>query len=259
MTTWSFGGTALSLYGKVLVINEYLDLPDKRGDNYEISYRHGTIYVPKFYGQRKMTFGFSINESSAERLEGTLDSLRQLLAVRTQQILSCTMEDASVRNAYASVDNPLEVERITNTLAKCAIEFTLTTPFFRGADPIPTNTTTIDASPTLMTVTNTGTFEERDPIITLTGPLSNTVITNTTNGCVLTYTGTIDAGDSVVIQTVNGEYTAVHNILGNVVGNLTHSGSSALMVFDPVDNDLSITDGTATTGTVDVTFYPPFI
>lgn len=259
MTSWSFGGTTLATFGKVTVINEYLDLPDRRGDNITIPFRHGTIHTPKFYDQRVLTFGIAITGTTAADVEGTFDDLRALLSVRTPQTLSMTMEDATVRTAQATVDSNMDVERATNTLARVVVEFTLCEPYFRSNTLIADNTTLIDASPTAMVFDNTGTIEERDPIITLTGPLSNTVITNSTNNVVLTYTGAIAGGEVVIIQTVNGEYTAVKDGITNVIGNVSHSGSSALMVLDVGENTLSIADDTATTGTVGISFYPPFV
>lgn len=36
---WSFGGTLLSTYGRVTLINDYLDLPERRGENMTLPYR----------------------------------------------------------------------------------------------------------------------------------------------------------------------------------------------------------------------------
>lgn len=258
MTTWSFGGTTLVTYGKVTLIDDYLDLPQRRGNNQLIPFRHGTVYVPKYYDERRMVFGMAIQAATAAALETALDNLRAKLAPLTQQVLAQTMEDTTVRNAYAAVERPLEVSRKSPTLALCTIEFVLANPIFRLSTLITDNTTTINANPKAMTVTNPGTIQERDPILTLTGPLSNTVITNSTNGCVLTYTGTIASPRVVTIQTVNGEYVATNDLGANVIGNVSHSGSAALMVFEVGANTLSIADDTHTTGTVKASFYAPF-
>ena len=111
-----------------------------------------------------------------------------------------------------------------------------------------------------ITITNAGTADERNPTIVLTGPLLNTVITNVTNGCVLTYTGTIASPRVVTIsKSSTGEYTATNDLGANVIGNVTHSGDAALFVVDAGDNDLSVADGTHTTGSVKVEFYPPYL
>ena len=259
-TAFSYGGTTLATYGKVTLINDYLDIPDRRGENQVIPYRHGTVFARKYYDERKMTFGIAASAATATALETLFDTMRAKFSLLTQQTLSMTLTDTTVREVQATVDRPIEVERKSPTVAFVVVEFTLTSPFWRSNTAIADNTTVIDASPHAMTVTNTGTVEERDPVLLMTGPLKDTVITNSTNGCVLTYTGTIASPDTVTIQTAaSGEYTAVHSVSGNVIGNVTHSGASALMVFNTSANVLAITDVTATTGTIKFSFYPPFL
>lgn len=259
-STWTYGGTALSTLGKVTLINDYLDMPERRGDNMIIPYRHGTVFAAKYFDQRKITFGIAVTAASAAALETLFDTMRGLFAPRTEQTLSNTREDSTVRTIQATVDSTLQVERITNTFARVIVEFTACKPYFRLSTAIADNTVTINASPKAMTVTNPGTVEEREATFLLTGPLLNPSLSNTTSGTVLTYTGTISAGHTVTIAVNSyGEYTATHSVSGNVIGNVTHSGSSALMVFNVGNNTLAITDGTATTGTVKISFYAPFL
>jgi hypothetical protein len=259
-TTWEFGGTDLSTYGRVTVINDYLDLPVRRGDNIVIPHQNGRVFVSKFFDQRKISIGIAVIGTSADDLEETFDDMRAKFSPRTEQLLEMTMEDATVRNAYASVDASMQVQRRSDKIALVVVEFTLSKPYFRLSTAIDDNTLTIDASPHAMTVTNPGTIEERDPTIIITGPFTSMTIANTTNGASLTYTGTIGSGATVTIATVNGEYTAVLSTgSANVIGNVTHSGASALMVFDVGDNVLSITSaGGDNSGTVKATFYAPF-
>ncbi len=260
MTTWTYGGTALTSFGKVTLINDYLDTAQRRGDNQLVPFRHGNVYVEKYYGERSLTFGMVITAATATALETTFDNMRKLFAVRTEQVLAQTMEDATVRNIYATVNSPMQVQRITSTIARVVVEFVAAKPFFRLSTAIADNTTTIDADPKAMVVANPGTIEERDATIILTGPLSNTVITNSTNGCTLTYTGTIASPRVVTISTsATGEYVATTDLGASVIGNITHTGASALMVFNTGNNTLSIADDTATTGTVKVTFNAPYL
>lgn len=260
MTSWTFGGTALSSFGKVTLLNDYLDIATRRGENQTIPFRHGRRFVQKYYDERILVFGIHVIGATATALEASIDTMKGLFGVKTEQVLAQTMEDATVRNAYATVNRRMEVQRRSNLIASTTVEFLLSSPLFRLSTAIADNTTTINASPKAMTVTNPGTIEERDATIILTGPLSNTVITNSTNGCVLTYTGTIASPRVVTISTAaTGEYVATDDLGANKITNITHSGASALMVFDKGANSLSITDGTATTGTVKVTFYAPFL
>ena len=260
--TWSFDGTDLSDFGKITAIDGYLDMPQRRGGNQIIPFQHGTMHAGKYYDERRLTFGITINQPNAADLESTMDDLRKLIAPRTQKTLSLTREDASVLETQAIVDAPLQVARVTNTLARVIVEFVMPRPFFRLDTAIADNTTTINTSPKAMTVTNPGTIEEREPIITLTGPLQNTTITNTTVGVSMTYTGTIAGGEVVTISTNSyGEFTATSTAGGgtNVIGNISHNGAAALMVLDVGSNTLSVTDSTATTGTVKVSFHAPYL
>jgi hypothetical protein len=260
MTSWSFGGTALSTFGKVKLINDYLDVAARRGGNQVIPFRHGTAFSAKYYDERKIDIGIAMYSTSAQSLEASFDSLKNLISPRTEGTLSVTLEDSSTRTALASVDNVLNAERKSATQANVVIEFILCRPFFRGSSLIADNTTTINTSPKAMTVINTGTIEERDPIITMVGPLANTVISNTTTNVSMTYGGTISAGGTVVIQTDSfGQYTALLGGSTNVIGNITHNGAAALMVLAAGTNTLSVTDSTATTGTIKISFYPPYL
>jgi hypothetical protein len=258
-TAFEFNSVALSTYGKVTMINDYLEFLDARGENKVIPYRHGAIFSTKYFGERTITFGIAMTAASATALETLFDTMRAAFAVRTQQVLKCTLEDTSIRNANATVNKPIQVNRITNTFARVVVEFDLADPIFRGDTAIPDNTTTIDTDPHNFVVNNTGTIEERDPKITIVGPFS-LVTFNSPLGWTMTYTGAIDAGENVVIGTLNGEYYATHNVDGNVIGNVTHGGSAALMTFNPGETTLEVyTTGGDNSGTVRVEFYPPFI
>lgn len=260
MTTWTYGGTALTTYGKVTLINDYLDAPARRGDDTMIPFRHGKVFNKKYYDSRSLSFGLAITAATATALESTFDSMRQKFALNTEQTLAMTMNDATVRNISATVNQPLNVERVTNTFARVVVQFDCADPFWRLSTAIADNTTTINANPKAMTVTNPGTAPETNPTIILTGPLSNTVITNSTTGSVLTYTGTIASPRVVtIVRSANGDYTATDDLAANVIANVTHSGTPEFMLLNPGNNSLSIADGTATTGTVKMSFYAPFL
>jgi hypothetical protein len=248
MTTWSYGGVALSSYGKVTMIDDDLDIAERRGNNIQIPYQHGTSFVKKFYDERKISFGVAIHAATAGALEILLDSLKSSLGLGTLQVLSQTREDSTVKRESA-------------IFLRCVIEFTLPFPFFRLSTSIADNTTIINANPKAMTVTNPGGVEEVHPTIILTGPLQNTVITNSTNGCILTYTGTIASPRIVTISydTTNRNWIASDDLAANKIALLTHSGDGGLFKLDKGVNTLSIADSTHTTGTVKITFKAPYL
>jgi phage-related protein len=253
---FSFGGTTIASLGVVTMIDDVQDIAERRGENQVIPYRHGRVPVKKFYDERKIVIGLSVQSATGTVQDTTLDNIKKLLSPQTQQVLAMTMNDASVRNANATIDAPLQMEWIHDTFARLIIEFTLAEPFFRSATSSTDNTTTISTTDTAMSVDNVGTLEERDPTILLTGPLTNPTI-STTDSVSVTYTGAISSTDTVTISTINGEYSAVHSATGSVIGNVTHSGSSALLTIQPGTNNLQVTC-TVTGGSVRISFYPPF-
>ena len=258
-TTFNYAGTELASFGRVTLMDEYLDFPDRRGGNMTVPYRHGTAFAAKYFDERKITIGIAVIAADADALEVALDNLRKLLSLRTERTLTMTLAGGDVRTIQASVDRAIQAQRVSPLIAKVVIEFTCSRPFWRSNTAIADNTTTINTSPKAMTVDNTGTVEERDAKITLTGPLDNPTITNVTSGVTLTYNNTIADAETVVIQTNSwGEYTAYYGV-ANVIGQITHSGAASLMVFLPGENTLSITDSEATTGTVKVEFFPPYL
>lgn len=254
--SWTFGGTALSTFGVLRELNDYMDMPERRGDNIIIPFRHGRTHVNKYFDERKITLGFSIVSSTATAQDTIFDNMRKLFVPGSQQVLAQTREDSSVRNAYAVVEKPLQVERVNQVFAQIVVEFTLAEPFFRSNTSSTDNTTTISTTDTTMTVENIGTIAEYNPTILLTGPLSNVTI-STTDSISLTYTGTIAGGATVTIGTLNGEFYATHSGSGNVIGNLSHAGSPALLVLQSGTNTLSVTT-TTTGGSAKISFYPPF-
>lgn len=254
---WSFGGTTLSTYGVLRELNDYMDIPERRGENITIPFRHGRTHVDKYFEERKITLGFSVVSNTATDQDTKFDNLRKLFAPGAQQVLSQTREDSSVRTANAVVERPMQVERINQVFAQIVVEFTLAEPYFRSNTASTDNTTTISTTDTTMTVENIGTMDEYDPTILLTGPLANVTI-STTDSISVTYTGAISSSDTVTIGTSNGEFYATHSATGNVIGNVTHSGSPSLLVIRSGTNTLSAKT-TTTGGSVKISFYPPFL
>lgn len=259
MTTFNFGGTELSTFGKVTSWDGLYDIPDRRGEDMIIPYRHGRAHAGKYYDSRSIIIGLTIIGTSTTDLENKIDTLKTLISLRTQRTLTVTYTNGAIRTVQASVDRVMQTVTASPLIMRASIEFTCTSAYLRSNTAIADTTTTINTSPKAMTVDNTGTVEEREAKITLTGPLDNPTITNVTSGVTMTYGGTIATAETVVIQTNSwGEYTAYYGV-ANVIGLVTHSGAASLMVFLPGVNTLSITDGEATTGTVRVEFFPPYL
>lgn len=258
MTTWTYDGVDLSTFGSITMLDDYLDLASRRGGNQTISNRHGTIHVPKFYDETEIAFGIAMNYGSAALLEQAFDDLKKLLSSRGEKILANTRADASVRTALASCEGKIQPKRESYKFARVVVIFKLAQPFFFSS-VLTEEDVVVDASPKTLVVDNEGTVEKCNPTITLTGPLLNPSILNTTNGVRVTYTGTIASPRVVTIQEANKEIVATDDLGANVIGNLTHEGSEAYMVLEPGTNSLEIEDDTHTTGGVGVAFYAPYL
>lgn len=256
---WVFGTTALDSFGPVTELETYLDMPERRGDNILIPYKPGRVHTTKYFDQRILSFGIFIQGKTIGILEDNFDDLKKAFGAGTQQYLTGYFNNGSVRRALAEVVNDLSVSRPFPKVAKIVVDFLLSEPYLRSTTQ-ETNNVVINADPTATTITNPGTVAEVKPTIVLTGPLENTVITNSTNSVSLTYTGTI-ASPRIVTISINsyGEWVASDDLSANKIGLITHSGDPSLFRLDPGDNVLSIADNTATTGTVDINYYPPFL
>src|SRR3972149_7065409 len=97
MNIWKFGGYDLTSFGVLTLLDDYLDVAERRGNNQIVPYRHGTIFVPKYYDERVLTFGLAIHDETSEAVESKLDVLRTLLSPRTQQTLSRTLQNGTIR------------------------------------------------------------------------------------------------------------------------------------------------------------------
>jgi Phage tail protein len=257
--SWEFGGTNLDTAGdwQTTVIEGVGDLPDVRGDNIVIPFANGSTHVRKFFDERIVTIGIAVQGSSLSDTQSNLDTLLAKFANRTRQLLKHTMPDASIRQAYAEVRSRVNTAWKGPKLALMTVEFTLADPFMRS-DTKSSTTKTINANPTAWTLNNPGTAEERLAIITLTGPLSHPAITNSTNGAVLQYDDVLAANTDIV--TIDcGLFTAVDETAAIVLDKIIHTNSPSFFVLDPGNNVLSIADGTHTTGTVKIEFYPPYL
>jgi hypothetical protein len=262
MNAWTFGGVRLESFGHVTELNSYLDMPPKRGGNVFVPMRDGQTFVSKYFDQKVISFGMEIVSDGVCDLEEKLDSLKILLGSRMQQYLSNPAFTTGERRALAEVTTPLGVTRSPDPrVARIVIDFLLAEPFMRSVAQYAPAATVIDAHNVSATIVNAGTAPERHAIITLTGPLEwgagGITIYNTRNGVQLLYLADIAGGSYVTIDC--GEFTAYDNAANNVIGNVSHVGDYHFMVFEPGDNILTLDEDNPSTGTVAVTFYPPYL
>jgi len=258
MSSWSFEGTLLDDLGIVTLVSDSFKTLKRRGGNMLIPQRDGRIFTRKYYEQRTMTLGLEITEDSLTALETAIDTVKALFGESELGTLSETLEDLTVRTLEVEQTGDLDPTRVSPLCVKMLLEFVAPDPFFRGSALV-TDTHTIDASPKTYTLTNPGTVYERNPKITLTGPLNNVTITNLINGVSISYNAAIASPRVVTIQSTNGEFTATDDLGTNVIGNVSHAGDSTLFVLKKGANPLSVVDSVATTGTIKIEYYPPYL
>lgn len=258
MKNWKFAGTLLSDFGDVTVVDDPYDIPKRRGENITIPFAHGRKRAKKYYDERVITFGITISGDTIGAVDAKFHQLKALLSSMDTQELYRETEGGQAQIAQAEIVDSLQPSGLGPLAVKTTVSFLLANPFFRAEESYQDDVV-VDASPVTLTITNSGTVPESEPIILLAGPLENTVITNTTNGCILTYAGAIAGGTSVEIKKIDGQWTAILDGSTNVIGNVTHAGDASFMVFDVGNNELEIIDDAATTGSVSIEFYTPYV
>jgi len=91
------------------------------------------------------------------------------------------------------------------------------------------------------------------PIIRLFGPITNPVITNSTTGQSITFTGTISAGAYYDIDLEYGKKTVVDNLGVNRISTVSSASAFATWSLGPSNNTIAIT-GTGTTAATNAVF-----
>jgi len=260
MSSWSYRGTNLDDLGIVTMVSDAFKMPERRGGNVTIPFRHGRVYVEKFFEQRTLQLGLEIHEKSREDLEAKIDRVKMLMAQTGLGALTQTLDDLTTRTLQAEYTGDLSPTPVSPLAVKMVLEFICPDPFFRGSRLV-SDEQTINSDPYDYVLNNPGTAEERDPTITLTGPLLDVIITNETNGCTLTYDGAILSPRVVTIYTdqETGEYVAVNDLGANVIGNISHEGDTCLFPLASSQNEIRVESGYHVAGKIKIEFYPPYL
>ena len=132
MTTWTFGGVQLEDFGVITLLDDHLDIAEKRGDDILVPLIDGRTFARKYFEQRAMMFGIVVYRDSIALLEDVLDEMKSLFGKRTQQTLSGTFWDGTVRSASAEVIGNLGLTRPRPSAALMTVNFRLTEPFMRS-------------------------------------------------------------------------------------------------------------------------------
>lgn len=262
------------------------------GDNIAIPYRNNRIWTPKYFDQRTITLGMWVKGTDQDgnlpdgfatpmiaaraQFNENLRTLKRLFAPRDQQLsLSRTLQFTTgleTHTALGDAYNPSsggfsagggglgtdqwDLVPVTSWYGTFTIDVVMADPWWYG-----TQIGVGVSWPTPTVITNVGDVLQDHPVITLAGPLTNPVVTNTlTPNVSVTYNGTIGAGHFVTVDC--GAFTAFDDLGNSVTGNVTHAGSLFWMIIEPGSNTFTLTDtvgGSPGSGFATVTFSPPYI
>ena len=255
---WTYNG--IDLINKAWVVEEIdgFGIPGLKGKNTNLAGADGERWVKKMFESRRMPFKMrvigvnpltgEIDSTARAHLEANIDYLIGLLSTRKLNQLIRTMSDMSKRIAQAEVAGEIFFAGgdMTN-YADFVVEFNLPDPHFYAETQ-----RTIALPAGTKVVANPGTAESERFDITLTGPLTNPKITNTTNGVWLQLGGELTDGQTAIINT----YDFTVTIGGvSVLSALTHGQDYRWLVLESGNNTLKLEGGA---GSAELKYYPAY-
>jgi hypothetical protein len=263
LNRWGFRGALLNRSDlRVRQMTGVNAVPALRGKDFLTMNRTGQLWVRKVSDSRRIALELLLTDVyRGGEIQTLLDELATLFADRAQGALVHYHPDGTVRTAQAEVVDwmPADSKANIGALYLGVADFHLSDPWFYT--PAVAVTASIPSSPTSFSFTNPGNAYPCGPQGTLTldllGPISNPVITNTTNGVSVTINVVVAATKHLIIDVA--AYTALNDGV-NAIGSVQHSGATDFMVLQPGLNTLSVT-GTGMTGAtaITVTYTPPYV
>lgn len=262
---WFVDGVPLDKHG--FLISQFTETtPPRRGEDYVIARQPGTLFAPKVYGPRRqaLTLWARKEDEFGQVLNGherNLDRLKTLFGGGLRQVeltrrLSLPFERVSTRRADVELVDALAGSRTALTSTGVYISFGVDLLFQNPFWYEPPNVLTGQGDE--FVVWNPGTVQHHNAIVRIHGPSVDPVITVTSTGSVVRYVGTIEAGDSVEIDSFS--FTAVDQNGDSVAGNLDREQVFFVEVA-PGRNLVTLTDNATpySTATVDFSWEPAFL
>lgn len=143
-----------------------------------------------------------------------------------------TVKARAIIDGFTSLDTMAARQR-----AELTVTMTLVDSFWSDVN---TTTDSTDASATMpkpLALSDVGTAPVDDSIITITGPITAPRVTCPASGSWIQYTGSVAAGQTLVIDT--GAGTAKLNGNTSVLSSVTHGGTARFMVIPPRNSSLA--------------------
>lgn len=263
------GGTELDLQQLGFNIMSYAGrtvMSGRRSDNMVVPYRHGRLWVPKYYEQRVLTLAMWV--VGADPATGAPDPDPQSKMWQNVEMLSRAfvtdrglgllkkLHPTQGKDVVAEAEVADQIDFRTNPGAQRAVfivDLTLPNVWFEDVNFVGESAYVSRNDQDTWTVTVDSDVPIYDPVIQLrapaTGTPSNIVLTNQTLGADfwMKYSDVMQSNEEVVIDA--GKWTAVLDGATNVVNNVRSSGQPQFFQLVPGANVIKID---VTGGPVDV-------
>jgi hypothetical protein len=235
-------------------------MPDIRRITERGPMQQGATDVDYRIEPRKLSLGLFAYGASGAAFDGIRDLFYAMFAPANGVInLVYTRDDAAVRQIDVHVSGAADLpqsEQIGDSL-RWLVPLEAADPLWYDPTPV---TAQITQSPLNLTVAYTGdapTF----PVITFTGPLQSPILTNTTTGDKLDFTGYNLAGAaSIVVNLAYGYKTVLSGVGVNMIAYLTNDSDLATWALQPGDNALTLAAGGLTGASlVSIAYYRRYV
>lgn len=264
---WEYNGVNLTRYGfNIQHLGAPLNTAPFRGDNIVVPHKTGRLYTAKWADQRIVSLSMWVKDipvdagtpNAESYMLANLDTLRQLFGAPGQHTLKHQFGTVT-RLAQAEVVNQVEFQpEGINNVYRLVVEFQLADPWWYAESATTVGPTSIVSNPQNITVTNAGTYQVEDAIITTAGLIADPKFTVGSRW--VQYTGTVPAGGTLVVNC--GAYTAALSG-ANVTGDISHVGGVEWLLLQPGSNTFTVNASALGTAgqapAVTVAFTAPFV
>lgn len=260
---WEYNGVNLTRHGfNIQYLGAPLNTAPFRGDNIVVPHKVGRLNTAKWPDQRIVSLSMWVKDipvdagtpSTEANMLANLDTLRQLFGAPGQHTLKHSFGSIT-RLAQAEVVNQVEFRpEGTNNVYRLVVEFLLADPWWYAESATTVGPTSIVSNPQNITVTNAGTYQVDDAMITTVGEIVNPKFTVGSRW--VQYTGTVPAGGTLVVNC--GAFTAALNG-ANVTGDISHVGGVEWLLIQPGANTFTVSSSSMGTPAVTVSFTAPFV
>ena len=247
----TYRGVDLASFGVITLVDGLHSSPKEQDGALEIIGRHGKLYRPGMLEPRKIVVGLTMADSTLAQLNAKVEDLRKLQyrGLSTLQY----QEDGNIRTCQAELVE-VSVALSNGPIAKATLEFAIPGTYFFGT-ALQSQEVQITASPTNFYLTHSGTLKATLMKITLSGPLQNPRVDNLTNGVWLGFTGSINSGGYILVD--SEKFTVVDSSGISQLPNFVHSGSTYFFELVPGSNQIQVTTETLG-GKIKFEFYPHY-